>query len=296
MLNIGYNGSKGGDLDIVRAPNHTATTVTTPNAQAFTYEDSLAYSRFNALVVNARKRHAEGHLAAGDVPVCALDRQCVVDWRRGVERRRCRTISGWIWKRAIRAFDVRHKLTGNWVMELPFGPNRAFLNKGGVMSKVLDGFSLSGDFTFAIGRVLHAAVLRRRRRRLRRAERIRCGRTACSRSRSTGAETSANCVQQGGVYGAGERLWHGVAELDSRGRDTVSIDASLSRTVPLGETRSFEARVTANNVFNTVQYTAIDTALNSATFGQVTRAAAMRALTVCRRGTGSDEQTVDGRE
>ena len=58
----------------------------------------------------------------------------------------------------------------------------------------------------------------------------------------------------------------------------MAVDASLSRTVPLGETRSFEARVTANNVFNTVQYSGIDTTLNSLTFGQVTSAAMMRTL------------------
>jgi hypothetical protein len=58
----------------------------------------------------------------------------------------------------------------------------------------------------------------------------------------------------------------------------VGVDASLSRTVSLGEMRSFEARVTANNVFNTVQYSGIDTTLNSLTFGQVTSAASMRSL------------------
>jgi hypothetical protein len=63
----------------------------------------------------------------------------------------------------------------------------------------------------------------------------------------------------------------------------VAVDASLSRTVGLGETRSFEARVTANNVFNTVQYSGIDTTLNSQTFGQVTSTAAMRRLTVLAR-------------
>ncbi len=60
VLNVGYNGSKGGDLDIVRAPNHTATAVTTADAQAFTYEDSVAFSRFNTLAVNARKRMQKG--------------------------------------------------------------------------------------------------------------------------------------------------------------------------------------------------------------------------------------------
>ncbi len=37
------------------------------------------------------------------------------------------------------------------MLELPFGPNRAFLEKGGRMSKALDGFSVSGDFDFATG-------------------------------------------------------------------------------------------------------------------------------------------------
>ena len=49
------------------------------------------------------------------------------------------------------SIDVRHNLTGNWVAELPFGPNRRFFNKGGVMAKVLDGFLVSGTFTFASG-------------------------------------------------------------------------------------------------------------------------------------------------
>src|ERR1700727_3315980 len=49
------------------------------------------------------------------------------------------------------SFDVRHKLTGNWVFELPFGPNRALLSKGGFWSKALDGFSISGVFTFQTG-------------------------------------------------------------------------------------------------------------------------------------------------
>jgi hypothetical protein len=41
--------------------------------------------------------------------------------------------------------------------------------------------------------------------------------------------------------------------------------------------------VTANNVFNTVQYSGIDTTLNSRTFGQVTSAAPMRRITFMAR-------------
>ena len=57
---------------------------------------------------------------------------------------------------------MRHQVTGNWVLELPFGPNRAYFTKGGFWSKALDGFSLSGDFTFATGNLLYAALFRDR--------------------------------------------------------------------------------------------------------------------------------------
>jgi trimeric autotransporter adhesin len=179
------------------------------------------------------------------------------------------------------SFDVRHQVTGNWVLELPFGPNRAYFNKGGFWSKALDGFSLSGDFTFATGTYYTPHYV------------------------STVAETatgSNNSLRPDRVFsqpiaGAGTVLdWFnkaafvtpangfGTASRGSiEGPGIVAVDASLSRTVPLGETRSFEARVTANNVFNTVQYSGIDTTLNSQTFGQVTSTATMRRLTVLAR-------------
>ena len=64
---------------------------------------------------------------------------------------------------------------------------------------------------------------------------------------------------------------------------TVQVDGALSRTVSLGETRSLEARVSASNVLNTVQYSGVNTTINSPQFGQVTSAANMRALTFLAR-------------
>jgi hypothetical protein len=58
---------------------------------------------------------------------------------------------------------------------------------------------------------------------------------------------------------------------------------SLSKTAQLGDTRSMEFRATANNVFNTVQYSGVDTNLASPTAGQVTSAAAMRQFTFLAR-------------
>jgi hypothetical protein len=172
-------------------------------------------------------------------------------------------------------------VTGNWVLELPFGPNRAYFTKGGFWSKALDGFSLSGDFTFATGTYYTPHF------------------SATVAETSTGTN---NSLRPDRIFTApitGPQTIHqwfnpaaftapangfGTASRGSiEGPGIVGVDASLSRTVALGDTRSFEARVTANNVFNTVQYSGIDTTQNSLTFGQVTSAATMRTLLVIAR-------------
>ena len=272
VLNVGYNGSVGGNLDIVRAPNHTTTTVTTASAQAFTYEDSIAYSRFNALVVNARKRMQRGiSLEATYKYGHSIDNASSIGGTGSVNG-----VSGVAvaqndqrldLEEGNSAFDRRHEVTGNWVFELPFGPNRAFFNKGGRTSKLLDGFSLSGDFDFATGLYFTPQYSST-------AAQIAAGGTYTLRPDRVFNQPVAG---SGGVFNWFNRgafvspaNGFGTASRNSiEGPGTVQIDASLSRTVSLGETRSFEARVTANNVFNTVQYTSIDTVLSSATFGQV---------------------------
>jgi hypothetical protein len=180
------------------------------------------------------------------------------------------------------AFDIRHKVTGNWVLELPFGPNRAYLAKGGFWSKALDGFSLSGDFTFATGTYYTPRYVA----------------TIAETATGTNNSLRPNRDFSQPIHGAGTILsWFNTAAFSDppantfgtasrgsiRGPGTVAVDASLARTVSLGETRSFEARFTANNVFNTVQYSGIDTTLNSRTFGQVTSAAPMRRITFLAR-------------
>lgn len=286
VLNVGYNGSLGGNLDIVRAPNHTATTVTTANAQAFTYEDSVAYSRFNALAVNARKRMQKGiSLQATYKYGHSIDNASSIGGTGSVNG-----VSGVAvaqnderldLEEGNSAFDRRQEVTGNWVVELPFGPNRAFFSKGGKTSKLLDGFSLSGDFDFATGLYYTPQYSST-------AAQIAAGGTYTLRPDRVFSQPIAG---SGGVFNwfnkgafVSPANGFGTASRNSiEGPGTVSIDASLSRTVPLGDTRSFEGRVTANNVFNTVQYSSIDTVLSSATFGQVLGTASQRALTFTAR-------------
>lgn len=279
VLNIGYNGAVGGNLDIVRVPNRTATGVLNQTAQTFNYEDSLGFSRFHALSINARKRMQKGvSLQATYQYGHSIDNASSIGGSTTVPAQNDRNLNA---EEGNSSFDIRHKLTGNWVFELPFGPNRAFLAQGGFWSKALDGFSLSGDFTFATGTYYtpHYA--------------------ANVSGTATGANNSLRPDRDFSqpIHGSGTILnwfnaaafttpanFYGTASRGSiEGPGTVAVDSSFSKTLPLGETRSFEARVTVNNVFNTVQYSAIDTTLNSRTFGQVTSTANMRRFTFIAR-------------
>jgi len=276
VLNVGYNGAMGGNLDIVRAPNRTADSILNPNAQAFNYEDSLGASRLHALSINARKRMQKGvSLQATYQYGHSIDNASSIGGTAAVVAQNDLNLAA---EEGNSSFDIRHKVTGNWVFELPFGPNRAFLSKGGLWSKVMDGFSLSGDFTFATGNYFTPHYV------------------ATATAVATGANNSLrpDRIFSEPIQGGGTILnWFNKAAFMSpptdqvfgtasrgsiEGPGTVGVDGSLSRTIALGETRSFEMRATASNVFNTVQYSSIDTTLNSRTFGQVTTAAPMRQL------------------
>ena len=178
------------------------------------------------------------------------------------------------------SFDRRHSLSGNFVIEPPFGPNRAFLNKGGFFAQVLDGYSISGNFTFATGAYATPQISGTAAENPVGANFLRPNRDFTQPIKGTGSRLSwfnsaafvgacpaANLPQPAfceapGTYGTASRN-----SIQLPG--TVSISGSLSRTITFGGTRSFEARINASNALNTVQYSGVSTQLNSLTFGQV---------------------------
>jgi trimeric autotransporter adhesin len=280
VANIGYDGAKGGDLDMVRAPNRTATGVLNAGAQPFAYEDSVGYSRFEALRVNVRKRMQKGISLQGTYQYGhSIDNASSIGGSAQSVAQNDLNLNA---EEGNSSFDIRHKLTGNWVFELPFGPNRALLSKGGFWSKALDGFSVSGDFTFATGTYFTPNY------------QLTVQETASGSSNSlrpnrnvsvpiSGAKQIGNWFNAS-AFSAPPAGQYGTASRNSiEGPGTEVVDVSLSRTVQLGETRSFEARVTGANALNIVQFSGINTTLNSPTFGQVNGAAAMRTLTVLAR-------------
>ena len=60
-------------------------------------------------------------------------------------------------------------------------------------------------------------------------------------------------------------------------------DMAFTKIFPLAESRTLEIRGQFSNIFNTPQFSSIDTVVNSPTFGRVISVGAMRSLILTAR-------------
>ena len=282
VLNINYTGAYAGNLDMLRAPNRNQDGTIVQSAGVFTYEDSLGYQRSNALAISASERLHKGiALQAVYTYSHSIDDASSIGGSGGSIAQNDQNLGA---EESNSSFDVRHQVSGNFVIEPPFGPNRAFLNKGGIFAAILDGYSISGNYRFATGNFATPSY------------------SLSSSEIQAGAGNSLRPNRAPGTSITGPRNheeWFNTAAfiaapLDAKGNPiygnasrnsielpgTVSVSGSLSRTISFGETRSLELRLNANNALNTVQYSGVNTTINSGrTYGQVTSAAGMRSFT-----------------
>jgi hypothetical protein len=67
------------------------------------------------------------------------------------------------------------------------------------------------------------------------------------------------------------------------GPGSHNLNMNLSKNVNFGRTRGVNIRLQASNVLNAVQFSSIDTLVNSPTFGQVTAVRPMRSVQLILR-------------
>jgi hypothetical protein len=275
VLNVGYNGSKGSNLDVTSAPRTTSTSPgADPTNLIFNYEQSGAFSRFNAGTLRVNKRLSSGiSLGANYQYSHSIDDAGSVGGTSTVVAQNWQDLKA---EEGNSSFDVRHSVTGTYLYELPFGKDKFWVTSG-VGSHILEGFSISGSYTFATGTPLtpsyQAAVadVANGTAGTLRPDRVPgSSLTAGAKSQYKWFNTAAFAAPAG-VYGTAPR--NSIA-----GPGKIQNNMSLSKTMQLGDTRSMEFRATANNVFNTVQYSGVDTNMASPTFGQILSAYSMRSF------------------
>ena len=275
LLNIGYTGSKGSALDMLRAPNRGPDGVINSNVAPFNWETSQGSSILHAGSLRLRKRMTNGVAVGGTYTYAkSIDNASSIGGGTQVVAQDDKNLRA---ERGLSSFDQRHKLTGDWTLELPWGEGRKWLTKPGIAQKALGDWLLQSSFTVASGtpftaRVLgsYANVAGGTNGSLRadyNGEPIQIG----DRSIRRWFNTSAFSLPAPGTYG-------------NAGRNTIIGPGSwlfnlvLSKNFPLRGSMGLEARAEADNVFNHPNYSGIDTTVNSPTYGEVVSAASMRKM------------------
>jgi hypothetical protein len=282
LINIGYNGSKGTALDMERAPNRLPNgQLRIADVQPFILETSQGDSILHAGSIRVRKRLRHGISAQGTYVFSkSIDNASSIGGGAEVVAQNDQDLAA---ERSLSSFDQRHRFTGNFVYELPFGTGKKWLNNnGGWLENALGDWQWSGDFTVASGlpftpRVLGACTD------------IAQGVNGTLRADLTGApitlgdpsvnewfNPAAFAVPTCGQFGDARRNI-------IIGPGQFSFDMSVNKTLLAKDTRALELRIAANNVFNRPQFTTIDTVLNSPTFGYVIGTGAMRRVTLTAR-------------
>ena len=273
----GYTRVNGSHLDLLSAPNRAADgALLIAGAQPFIWESSTGRSTLDS--ANFQLIHRLAHGIAGsasytlaksmdDTPSLGSGAPLVAQDPNNL---------GAEWARSN--FDRRHVFTGSLLYELPFGSDRRWLSNGGMLAGIVGGWTTAAAFTAQSGLPFTARV---------------CGAvfdvaqgTNCSlRADVTGApialtdpgigrffNTLAFTVPAAGTFGNSVRN-------AITGPGSYQLNASLIRDIRLTGTKALTLRVNANNLLNTVQWAAIDTNVNSPTFGQVLSVRPMRTVT-----------------
>jgi hypothetical protein len=288
VLDLTYTGTKGTDLDLLRAPNRappgspldTDEDRRFANAGGFTYDQSVANSIYNALQVRVMHRFTSG-----------LMLQAVYTYSKSIDD--ASSIGGvgavvvqddndFAAERGLSSFDMRHQFRGYSVYELPFGERKRFAKRGWE-ARAFGNLRLGNLVTFNTGTPYTAQVLGNQ-----------------ADSTGTGANFSERADQVGnpslGFCGGSATLAFNAAafvlpptgQYGDAARNTIegpcsfSWNPSLARDFRFGSdnSRRVTVRWEVQNLTNHPNFTGISTVVNSTTYGRVTTAGTMRTMDI----------------
>ncbi|MGD0212287.1 MAG: TonB-dependent receptor [Terriglobales bacterium] len=308
LLNLDYTGTKGTNLDILEAPNRTATGIRIPNVDAFTYENSVADQEANAGSVRVRKRLSAGFAIGGTYTFSkSLDDASSIGagatsvastpglgaGGTGAAGSTPSTNAGASnvaqnpfnlrGERGLSSFNQTHKFTADYLYELPFGHDKRWLTGSTPLRAVFGDWQWSGDWTIASGLPFTPRLLND-------ISDVSGGTNGTLRPNVVPGQTvslphpSITEWFNTAAYAAPSTGTYGDARRNSIiGPGSKVFDMAFTKIFPLKEARVLEFRAQATNIFNLVNYSSIDTNFNSPTFGRVTAAGGMRQFTITSR-------------
>lgn len=288
LLNVDYTGTKGTRLDVLEAPNRnsTGTDLLNPAAPIFNFETSQADSIAHAGTVRLRKRLRHGFSVGGSYTFSkSIDNASTIGGGTVVVAQNAFNLAA---ERGLSVFDQRHRFVADYLVELPFGHDKRWLANKSMLRDVLGDWQWSGDWTIASGLPFSPQVIGS-------FGEVNSGTSGTLRPYLTGQpialpspslsewfNTAAFCSPSSTRLPCPPGLPLPFGQFGDAGRNSIEgpgsvvFDMAFTKVIPLGDVRVLEFRAQATNIFNTPQFTAIDSNVNSPSFGQVVSAGSMR--------------------
>jgi hypothetical protein len=280
VLELGYLGTKGTRLDMQRWPNRTAAgsqrSTGAGNATGFMYDSSEANSIFHAGQVRLMRRFRRG-LSANALYTFgkSIDNASTIGGGGGVVAQNDRDLRA---ERGLSSFDRRHTLNLFYVFTTAAGRGGRGVASG-FAGTLLKDWTLTGGVTVHSGSAFTAQMLGNR------SDQGGAGTIGSGRADATGLPVRTGS----GFFNRAAFAVPAAGQFGNAARNTIpgpaffSMNMGLGRTVSLGERRSLDLRMEANNLFNSVNISRIGTTVNAVSYGLALDAAAMRSMTLSLR-------------
>jgi hypothetical protein len=275
-----YTGTRGASLDLLRAPNRGPTGMRIEGVQPFTWESSGGRSIMHSLSARVRVRQSRG-LSGGATYTLGRSRDnasSLTGGGGGVVAQNDQDLEAeW----GLSSFDVRHRLSADFTVELPFGPGHRWLPDSR-LGHVLGGWFVSGNVTHSSGSPFTARVVGD-------AADVARGTNGTLRADYTGAPIALANPTIARYFNTDAFVVPAAGTFGNAGRNTIigpgstSLNLSLMKSFTVRGTRGLSLRIQASNVLNTAQWSSIDTVVNSPTFGRVVGVRPMRSAQVIAR-------------
>lgn len=281
VINIGYTGSKGTHLDMVRAPSLDSNGVLLNNAQPFLFESSNGSSILHAGSIRVRKRMRHGFSVGGSYTYSkSIDNASSIGGTAVVVAQNDLDLAA---ERGLSSFDQRHRFTADYYYQFPFGKEKKWLHGDGWQDKFFGGFAFQGNITLASGFPFSPRIF---------GSFTDIGRGANGSLRPNIIPGESISVSDPGIqewFNTAAFIAPAPGQFGDAGRNiiegpgTIQFDMALSKTIQFKEMQSLELRISATNIFNHANFTGIDTTLGSPTFGQVISVGSMRKAQLIAR-------------
>ena len=281
VINVSYTGTKGTDLDMLQAPNRTATGLLIPGVQPFILETSVGDSILNAGTLRVRKRMSHGVSLGGTFVYSKSidDASSIGGAGNGVVAQDAQDLAA---ERGLSSFNRKFVLTGDFNFELPWGMNKKWLNTRSTANWIFGDWSVTGSYTIETGTPFTPRIVGS-------FADVSRGTNGTLRADTTGEPVVLSNPTIAEWFNTAAYVAPPTGEYGDAGRNSIVgpgqtvLNVALAKDFNFGETRNLEFRWQANNVLNTPPFTTIDTTVTSPTFGRVIGVGSMRTMQLVAR-------------